>query len=211
MSATALPRLLDGADPHGGAPLGAHLAHHGMDSLAVDPAWLVREVERAGLRGRGGAAFPTATKLEVVGHGRRRAVVVANGSEGEPASSKDALLLAQAPHLVLDGLQLAAAATRAGDAILAIKGSAREAQSAVARALGERAAAGRDAVYVRVAAVPDGYVSGEESALTHLLSGGRAVPTAIPPRPFEKGVDGRPTLIQNVETLAHVALIARHG
>ncbi len=210
-AATTLPRLLDGADPHGGAPLGAHLDHHGLETLDVDAAWLVREVERAGLHGRGGAGFPTATKLEVVGHGRRRAVVVANGSEGEPASAKDALLLAQAPHLVLDGLQLAAAATRAGDAILCIKHGARDAQAAVARALGERAASGRDAVYVRVVAVPDGYVSGEESALTHLLNGGRAVPTTVPPRPFEKGVDGRPTLIQNVETLAHVALIARYG
>jgi len=210
-AATALPRVLAGADPHGGAPLPVHLAHHGLESLAVDPAWLVQEVERAGLRGRGGAAFPTATKLEVVGHGRRRAVVVANGAEGEPASRKDALLLAQAPHLVLDGLQLAAAATGAGEAILAVKGSARDAQSALARALGERAASGRDRVFVRVVAVPDGYVSGEESALTHLLNGGRAVPTAAPPRPFEQGVDRRPTLIQNVETLAHVALIARYG
>jgi len=210
-AATSLPRVLDGADPHGGASLDAHLAHHGTTTLAVDGERLVREVERAGLRGRGGAAFPTATKLEVVGHGRRRAVVVANGSEGEPASRKDALLLAQAPHLVLDGLQLAATATRAVEAILAVKADARDAQSALARALAERAISGRDAVFVRVVAVPDGYVSGEESALTHLLNGGRAVPTFTPPRPFEQGVDGRPTLIQNVETLAHVALIARYG
>lgn len=211
-AANALPRLLAGADPRGGAPLAAHLDHHGLPMLsAVDPAWLVEEVERAGLRGRGGAAFPTATKLEVVGHGRRRAVVVANGAEGEPASAKDAVLLAQAPQLVLDGLQLAAAATHAGEAILCVKGSAGEAHAAVGRALRERDAAGRDALPIRVVVVPDGYVTGEESALTHLLNGGRAVPTTVPPRPFERGVDGRPTLIQNVETLAHVALIARHG
>lgn len=211
-AANALPRLLDGADPRGGAPLPVHVAHHGMPALsAVDPAWLVQEVERSGLRGRGGAAFPTATKLVVVGHGRRRAVVVANGAEGEPASAKDVVLLSQAPHLVLDGLQLAAAATRAGEAILCVKGSASEALSAVARALRERQATGRDALPIRVVPVPDGYVTGEESALTHLLNGGRAIPTATPPRPFERGVDGRPTLIQNVETLAHVALIARHG
>jgi len=209
--ASTLPRLLHGADPHGGASLPTHLRHHGLRALDVDGAWLVEEVERAGLRGRGGAAFPTATKLEVVGHGRRRAVVVGNGSEGEPASAKDATLLAQAPHLVLDGLQLAAAATRATDAILAVKSRARDAQAAVATALRERDMAARDRVPVRVVEVPDGYVSGEESALTNLVDRGRAVPTATPPRPFERGVGGRPTLIQNVETLAHVALIARYG
>lgn len=207
----ALPRLLAGADARGGASLTAHLAHHGLPALAIDAAWLVAEVERAGLRGRGGAAFPTATKLDVVGHGRRRAVVVANGAEGEPASAKDATLLAQVPHLVLDGLQLAAAATRADTAYLCVKARAGTAHEAIRHALVERAAAGRDAVPVHVVAVPDGYVSGEESALVNLLNNGRALPTAVPPRPFERGVDGRPTLIQNVETLAHVALIAHHG
>ncbi|MFL5817409.1 MAG: NADH-ubiquinone oxidoreductase-F iron-sulfur binding region domain-containing protein [Conexibacter sp.] len=211
MSASALPRLLAGADPRGGAPLATHLAHHGMGTLAIDAAWLVAEVERAGLRGRGGAGFPTATKLDVVGHGRRRPVVVANGSEGEPASAKDATLLTQVPHLVLDGLQLAAAATGADTAFLCAKGSGTGARDVVEHALAERAAARRDAVPVQVVSVPDGYVSGEESALVSLLNGGRALPTAVPPRPFERGVHGRPTLIQNVETLAQVALIARHG
>jgi len=212
MSAAALPRLLAGADPRGGATLRAHLDCHGLETLAaVEPSWLVEQVERAGLRGRGGAAFPTATKLAVVGRGRRRPVVVANGSEGEPASAKDATLLAQVPHLVLDGLALAVAATGAGSAYLCVAAGAAAARDALAGALAERAAAGRDAVAVELVAVPDGYVSGEESALVQLLNGGRAVPTAVPPRPFERGVGGRPTLIQNVETLAHVALIARHG
>src|SRR4029077_21248309 len=66
-------------------------------------------------------------------------------------------------------------------------------------------------IAVRIAAVPDGFVAGEETALVHHLNGGPAVPTLTPPRPFERGVDGRPTLIQNAETVAHVALIARFG
>jgi NADH:ubiquinone oxidoreductase subunit F (NADH-binding) len=214
MSATALPRLLAGADPRGGASLTAHLEHHGLASLRqVDPRRLVAEVERAGLRGRGGAAFPTATKLAVVAHSRRP-VVVANGAEGEPASAKDATLLAQVPHLVLDGLQLAVAATGADRAYLCICSRPTRAPAthrALLAALAERDDDRRDAVPVELVAVPDGYVSGEESALVHLLNGGRAVPTAVPPRPFERGVGGRPTLVQNVETLAHAALIARHG
>lgn len=208
---TALPRLLAGAGAGHGASLETHVAHHGLPSLAVDPAGLTAAVEESGLHGRGGAAFPTATKLHAVARSRRRAVVVANGAEGEPASEKDAVLLAHAPHLVLDGTQLAARAVRAREAIVCVKSGAGAAQRAVEVALAERERAGRDTVPTRLVAVHDGYVSGEESALVHQLNGGPPQPTFTPPRPFERGVGGRPTLVQNVETLAHVALIARHG
>jgi NADH:ubiquinone oxidoreductase subunit F (NADH-binding) len=208
---TDLPRLLAGAGAHGGATLATHLAHHGLPSLAVDPAGLIAAVEESGLHGRGGAAFPTATKLHAVARGRRRAVVVANGAEGEPASQKDAVLLAHAPHLVLDGAQLAARAVGASEAIVCVRAGATAAQAALATALDEREQAGRDAVALRLAPIEDGYVGGEESALVHQLNGGPPQPTFTPPRPFERGVGGRPTLVQNVETLAHVALIARHG
>lgn len=210
-AATELPRLLAGADPHGGATLAAHLAVHGLPSLAVDAAALRDEVERAGLHGRGGAAFPTATKLNVVAQRRRRPIVVANGAEGEPASEKDGVLMAQAPQLVLDGVQLASTAVSAVEAIVCVRGNAHGARDALARALHERMAAGRDAVPTRIVPIPDGYVAGEETALVNQLDGGPPLPTSTPPRPFERGVGGRPTLIQNVETLAHVALIARYG
>jgi len=210
MNATDLPRLLAGAG-RGAPSLDAHLAHHGLPSLSVDGVGLVAAVEEAGLHGRGGAAFPTGTKLHAVARTRRRAVVVANGAEGEPASEKDGVLLAHAPHLVLDGVQLAAGAVGAREAIVAVRAGADAAHAALAAALDERARARRDPVAVRVVATPERYVAGEESALTQFLSGGPARPAFTPPRPFERGVGGRPTLIQNVETLAHVALIARHG
>jgi NADH:ubiquinone oxidoreductase subunit F (NADH-binding) len=210
-AASDLPRLLAGAGAHDGATLATHLAHHGLPSLAVDAHGLLAAVEEAGLHGRGGAAFPTATKLHAVARGRRRAVVVANGAEGEPASQKDAVLLAHAPHLVLDGAQLAARAVGASETIVCVRDGAQAAQAALAAALAERERARRDAVATRVAAIADGYVGGEESALVHQLNGGPALPTFTPPRPYERGVGGRPTLVQNVETLAHVALIARHG
>jgi NADH:ubiquinone oxidoreductase subunit F (NADH-binding) len=167
-------------------------------------------VARAGLRGRGGASFPTAIKLRAVAAGRRP-VVVANGCEGEPASMKDVLLLTEAPHLVLDGLALAASAVGAREAVIATERVQTEVIETLARSIGERAIAGVDKVPVRLVGVPPRYLAGEESALVHFLNGGEAKPTTVPPRPFERGVRGRPTLVQNVETLAHIALIARHG
>lgn len=170
---------------------------------------LVRAVDAAGLRGRGGGAFPTARKLEAVAAARRpgraRPVVVANGCEGEPASRKDAALLACAPHLVLDGAVLAARALDAGHVILCVHEGSPAGRTAAA--LAERA----DGVPVQVVGVPRRYVASESSALVSYLNGGPALPTARPPRPSERGVDGMPTLVDNVETLAHLALIARFG
>ncbi|HEV2591358.1 MAG TPA: NADH-ubiquinone oxidoreductase-F iron-sulfur binding region domain-containing protein [Gaiellaceae bacterium] len=163
------------------------------------PRDLVGLVRDAGLRGRGGAAFPTATKMEAVlaQHGRR--VVVANGTEGEPASSKDRGLLRVAPELVLDGIAVTAAALRAKRAIVAVAHDAPELQRAASRRR------------IEIVRVPGGFVAGEETALVDTLSGGKGKPTLKPPFPFERGVGGEPTLMQNVETFAQIALIARFG
>jgi NADH:ubiquinone oxidoreductase subunit F (NADH-binding) len=166
---------------------------------------LLAAVEASGLAGRGGAGFPTARKLRSV-RARRGVVVVANGTEGEPVSAKDKALLDRNPHLVLDGALVAAELVRATRIVVAVgrEGSARH---RLEDAVAER----HDADHVRIVAVPDRFVAGEESALVHWLNGGEAKPTIAPPRPFERGVDGRPTLVQNVETLANLALIARRG
>jgi NADH:ubiquinone oxidoreductase subunit F (NADH-binding) len=137
--------------------------------------------------------------------------VVANGCEGEPASGKDRALLLRSPHLVLDGIALAARAVGASEAYLCLHGSDRAVAQSVHRALAERRTAGIDEVAAAVTEVPDRYVASEETALVNLLDGGPALPRFTPPRPFERGVAGRPTLVNNVETLAHVALIARYG
>ena len=137
----------------------------------------------------------------------RGAVVIANGMESEPASAKDASLLARAPHLVLDGIALAAEAAAARAAYLCVR---RQSQAAaLAAAIAERA--GYDRVPVQLALVPERYVSSAESSLVRHLNGGPALPEFTPPRPFEKGVSGRPTLVSNVETLANLALISRQG
>jgi NADH:ubiquinone oxidoreductase subunit F (NADH-binding) len=149
--------------------------------------------------------------MRAVAEGGRRPVVVANGTEGEPASAKDKLLLQSDPHLVLDGVALAAEAVGARRAIVCVEQAARRALLSVETAIDERRARRFDPVEIELVATPTGYVVGEESALVRWLNGGPPKPAFVPPRPFEKGVGGRPTLVQNVETLAHLALLARYG
>ncbi len=149
--------------------------------------------------------------MRTVAGGSRPPVVIANGAEGEPASEKDELLLAGAPHLVLDGVAVAVAAVSAAKATICVKREAVGAMNAIGHALEERKRDGIDPVSPRLVDVSNGYVAGEESAIVDHLNGGPGKPTFVPPRPFERGVSGRPTLIQNVETLANLALIARYG
>ncbi|MQY33831.1 NADH-quinone oxidoreductase subunit 1 [Streptomyces sp. RB17] len=176
----------------------------------ADPTVLLDTLEAAGLRGRGGAAFPAHLKWRGVAAGQGPRVAVANGEEGEPASAKDRWLLTHRPHLVLDGLLLAARTVGADRAIVYL--SHPDTVQAVRAALDELTADGDDrAADVEIRTVEPTYVAGEESAVCRFLSGGPALPTAKPPRPHESGVDGRPTLVSNVETLAHAAWIARHG
>ncbi len=205
-----LPRLFAGLRPDRGAlDLDAHLALHGG---VPSSAGLIELVTESGLRGRGGGGFPAGRKLEAVASGLRRPVVVANGVEGEPVSHKDKWLLRRVPHLVLDGTALAARAVGAREAFVTVDRGAHEEVEAVSRALQQRRARRLDrGVTLRLVLAPSGFVTGEETALVSLLGGGAAKPAFTPPRPFERGVRGAPTLVQNVETLAHMALIARHG
>jgi len=171
---------------------------------------LTEEVRAAGLTGRGGAAFPVAVKLAAVAAGAGPAVVAGNGAEGEPASGKDRHLLSWSPHLVLDGLQLAAEATGARRAVLYLHHGA-QLQQELAEALADRALARCDRVPVQLVTAPPRFLAGEESALASRVNGGLAQPAFKRPRVFERGIGGAPTLVQNVETLAHLALIARYG
>ena len=205
-----LPRLLPaGGRAAGGPVLAAHLAQHGPLPYRGASHVLIDVVEAAGVTGRGGAAFPTARKMRAVAAGRSP-IVVANGSEGEPAAWKDKTLLAHAPHLVLDGLQLAAEAVGSREAYLYLHRDATLVRS-IDAVLAERRARGIDRVDITVITAPLRFLAGEESALVSRVEGGAALPRSTPPRVFESGVRGRPTLVQNVETLAHVALVARHG
>lgn len=202
-------RLLAGPDPRGGAErLWEHTARLGQ--LPRPDPGLVDLVERSGLQGRGGAWFPAGVKWRAVAQrAAGGAVVLANGAEGEPLSWKDRTIMTARPHLVWDGAFLAAGAVGADQVVLYTGETHGAAPTAMATALAERPPAERR--LARLLAAPPRYTAGEESAAVHFVNQGVALPTTTPPRPFERGVGGRPTLVQNVETLAHVAMVARFG
>ena len=199
-----LPRVLPSAPVR---DLRAHQGRYGVPGLRGTA--LIGEVERSGLTGRGGAAYPAGKKLRAVaraggpargGGDRQRHGVRAGQREGRRAARPGT-----APGARRDR------ARGGGDlgpaAYLCVR---RQAQAdALAAAIAERG--GYDPVPVQLALVPERYVSSAESSLVRYLNGGPALPGFTPPRPFERGVRGRPTLVSNVETLANLALISRHG
>jgi NADH:ubiquinone oxidoreductase subunit F (NADH-binding) len=196
MTATPTRRLLDaaGTDAVRHAELYGVLPHPSLDEL-------LQAVADSGLTGRGGAGFPTAVKVRAVATAGRRPVVVGNAMEGEPLSHKDAVLLTRNPHLVLDGLEILARAMNSKRAILAV-GS--ELDPAPARS-------GARKRRIEVRHLEGGFIAGQETALVNQLDGRPALPRDPFTRVTESGVDGRPTLVLNAETLAHVALVAHRG
>ncbi|CPR11439.1 respiratory-chain NADH dehydrogenase 51 kd subunit family protein [Mycobacterium bohemicum DSM 44277] len=204
-------RLLGDRPGQGREDYPAYQKLGGYQPLA-DPDEMLAEVEASGLQGRGGAAFPLAVKLRAVRDNARLtgracggSAVVANGEEGEPASIKDRWLLRNRPHLVLDGLRLAAAVVAADHAYIYV--SDEDSARSVRAALSERPFD----ITIEVISVAPGYIAGEETAVTRAINGGPVKPTDKPPRPFQKGVGGRPTLVSNVETLANLPYLQRHG
>jgi NADH:ubiquinone oxidoreductase subunit F (NADH-binding) len=191
--------------------ISAHRLRFGDRPRATGDAGLrlIDTLEQTRLDGRGGGRFPAATKWRAHLAAGGGGVVVANGAESEPASAKDTALLQFRPHLVLDGLACAAEAVGAERAVVWLHEGAHAVHAAVVRAIDERRASGVIEPPVTIAIGPNRYTSGESSAIVRALSGGptlpdfRRVPAAV------SGVNGRPTLVHNVETLARTALAAR--
>jgi NADH:ubiquinone oxidoreductase subunit F (NADH-binding) len=168
---------------------------------SLDPDEVIGLALDAGLTGRGGAGFPVWRKLAAVAETGRPAIVIANGAEGEPDSAKDRLLLQAQPDLILDGLQLAARACGAQAAFLYAPWAALE---SLEKTLLRR----RDAVSVRLTVAPEAFTAGEASAAASAIEGHGTLPTD---KLVRLATRENPTLVQNVETLAHLALIARLG
>jgi len=190
----------------GGPSLTQHCARFGPLPALTHAIELIGVLDEAGLRGRGGAGFPTGRKLAAITG--RRPVVIANGADGEPASDKDAVLLQRAPHLILDGLAAVAAALGSRETHLYAGALA---LPAIRHALQERRDAGWGGPTVHLSEAPETFIAGEESAVINRIAGRAAVPVDRIVPVTDSGLRGRPTLVQNVETLAHVALIARYG
>jgi NADH:ubiquinone oxidoreductase subunit F (NADH-binding) len=208
VTAPGFPRLL-AASPDAIVELAQHVDQWGQLPLGRAGTTLLEELDLSGLRGHGGAWFPVGTKWRSVGQGRGRPVVVANGAEGEPASRKDAYLLTHFPHLVLDGASLAAATLGASRVVIYVP---RRLGASVSEAVRDRHEHGIDPVTIEVITAPDAFLSGQESAVVRALNDGPALPAFIGLQSIRtRGVRGKPTLVQNVETLAHVAMIGRFG
>jgi NADH:ubiquinone oxidoreductase subunit F (NADH-binding) len=203
----SLPRLLAGIEA---LPMGhdRHRAVHG-ELPRRQPAELVAELERSGLRGRGGGAFPIARKLAAVRHSAGSPVLVVNGAESEPMSTKDRLLMWCAPHLIIDGAVSLADAAGAQELIFCLDELEPRIHESLRREIARRTE--RRRLAMQLLETPSGYVTGHESAIVHWHNDGIATPLGNPPRVTERGVGRRPTLVANVETVAHAALIARHG
>jgi NADH:ubiquinone oxidoreductase subunit F (NADH-binding) len=218
-----LLRDIGAIDP---ASLDDYLARGGYASLAgaldeMAPEDVISEVKTAGLIGRGGAFFPTAVKWQ----GCRAAPgspkwLVVNAEEGEPGVYKDRHLLEGDPHRVIEGMLLAAYAVGAGRGIFYVNGEARLAQERVRHAvqqararglLGERILGSGFSFDVEIRHGVGGYILGEETALLESIEGKRAMPRVRPPFPVERGLWGKPTVINNAETLANLRGILELG
>jgi NADH-quinone oxidoreductase subunit F len=181
-------------------------------ATAKGAAWLRGEVTTSLLRGRGGASFPTARKWELAAQANSAdKFVVANGGEHEPGSHKDRHLVARHPHAVLEGLVLAGLATGANRGYLYLIEDMTAQQASAEHALQEASAAGLLPFPITIHKGPTTYVAGEETAALNAIEGKPAKPRKKPPFPGEAGLFGKPTTVNNTETLAHVAWIARHG
>jgi len=198
---------LTGVERH---DLDAHRALVGVRRACVGAAaeTLLAAIDEVHLTGRGGGHFPTAAKWRSVRTAGAAGTVVANGAEGEPGSAKDAVLLQTRPHLVLDGLVSAMEAVDAEEGVVWLHDGAWATARSVSRALTERAAAGVLDPPIRVVLAPDRYLSGEATGIIRTLEGGPTLPRYVedPARPWSVGA--RPVLVNNVETLARVGLLA---
>ncbi|MFC4908442.1 NADH-ubiquinone oxidoreductase-F iron-sulfur binding region domain-containing protein [Actinomadura gamaensis] len=202
------PRLTLGLDGNVRLDLDAHRSLHPAPGPCTADA-LITLAEDGRLHGRGGAAFPFARKLRAVADAaerrRKRTVVVVNGTEGEPGSAKDKVLLCRAPHLVLDGAALAATALGALEIVVAV--TEPSAAASVELALRERDLTAR----ARVVRLPERFITGESGALVRGINGRRPVPPGRKVRAANRGVDGLPTLLSNAETYAQLAVLAGLG
>lgn len=223
---TLLNQVLRHPNARVGADLDAWLANGGGSGLANalhDPDAILEQIEAADLRGMGGAGFPTFRKwgfmLPSPRDGGDRYLIV-NGNEDEPGTFKDRTLLTESPHQVIEGALIAALALDVNQIVLYINPGAADAVASTATAieqwrehplLGEATAVIGRPFTLRVVRSAGLYIGGEETAAIATIAGRFPFPRQKPPFPAQSGVQDRPTTVNNVETIAHVSHILRHG
>ena len=220
------PRLLTGIGRVDPASLTSYREHSGYAALEravtrMAPEEVILEIEAAGLRGRGGSGYPTAAKWRAARDtAADRRIVVANLMAADPSALGDRALAEGNPHLVVEGLLVAAYAVGAGEAVIAVRRdwtvAIERLRAAVREATEARLAGylvlGTDvSIQLSVWEGSGAYVAGEETALINALAGDRGMPAIRPPFPATSGLDGSPTVVQNAETLAHAAWIIAHS
>ena len=203
-----------------------YIIHDGYQALAkavteMSPEEIFTMLEKSGLRGRGGAGFPTGTKWRFVNKTKsNKKYVICNADESEPGTFKDRLILEGDPHSILEALAIAAYAVGADEGYLYIRGEYTIAQERVKKAilqaeemgiLGENIFGTDFKLKLHVHSGAGAYICGEETALIESIEGKRGEPRARPPYPTTNGLWGKPTLVNNVETLANVPPIIRNG
>jgi NADH-quinone oxidoreductase subunit F len=220
------PRLLTDigrVDPDSLAGYRTHGGYAGLERAVttLSPEQVIAEIESAGLRGRGGSGYPTATKWRAARQTpAERRVVVANLMGADPSALGDRVLAEGNPHRIIEGLLIAAYAAGADEAIVAVRRDWDLAVERLRRAAAEATEArlagylvlGTDtSIQLSVWEGSGAYVAGEETALISALSGDRGMPLIRPPYPATSGLRGAPTIVQNGETLAHAAWILAHS
>ncbi|HUY97254.1 MAG TPA: NADH-quinone oxidoreductase subunit NuoF [Verrucomicrobiae bacterium] len=189
-------------------------------ALTMTPEAITEQVRASGLRGRGGAAFPTATKWSFLPKGVFPRYLCVNADESEPGCFKDRVLLESNPHQLLEGTLIAAFALQASHAFIYIRGEYRAQRELLERCVDEAyrggyagaSVAGSDfACELIVHGGAGAYICGEETALLDSLEGLRGQPRLKPPFPAVRGLYGQPTVVNNVETLSNLPYIVEHG
>ena len=206
-------RLIASNDGHPDPSWETHLRRHGPLPSPLSRSWdrgLLEEIERSGLTGRGGAGFPAYRKARLA-QTNEHLILVVNAMEGEPASAKDRILVASSVQLVLDGAEVLANALCANQIVLCAPEEPNAMANCLVRALADRRAHVPLSISTVVRRLPAAYVAGEESALASGVAGDRGLPKNRPDKSVPLRIGREAALVHNVETLAQVALIARHG
>jgi len=225
------PVILDGDDVRGGVTystndgpstglatrddtLGDYERRGGLSLLRDLPPLerIIEELKTSGLAGYGGAGFPTGLKWEAVARETGRPYVIVNADEGEPGTIKDRYVMELRPHLLLEGTLIAARSLGATEVYVYLREEYAGSRARLAAAIAEFGTAGLlKGLSVELVIGAGAYICGEETAMLESMEGRRGMPRLRPPYPAQVGYLGRPTLIQNVETLAHVPAILRNG